>query len=209
MKRWLLTVAVAAGAAAPMGRADSIWERRDPRYAYLFQDNRARAIGDVITVAITQTTVANDTDTRTLSKNTNATAGAQFGTYSLGYSPGTATSTGGGVSPLFTVTSNRNFNGNAAVTSNQVFTDTMGALVVDILPNGNLVIEGYRTMVVAGEERVLRMTGIVRPADIAYPNIISSNSVANFRISYLGRGPQTRFSSQNFLSRAFNRLWPF
>lgn len=209
MTRWFLTVAVAAGVAAPIGRADSIWDRRDPRYAYLFQDNRARAIGDVITVAITQTTVADDLDSRSLSKNTNATAAAQFGSYTLGYPPGGASGTGGGIAPLFTATSNRTFNGNGTFTSNQVFTDTMGAVVVDLLPNGNLVIEGYRTMVVSGEERVLRMTGLVRPADIAYPNIVSSNAVANLRLSYLGRGPQTRFTSQNFLSRLFNRLWPF
>ena len=201
MKRWTLVALAAIGAASPIGRADSIWERRDPRYANLWQDNRARNIGDVVTVAITESTIANDQDARNNSKVTSATAGLQIGSKGAG--------TGGAVAPLFTATSSRQFNGTGQYSTNQVFTDNIGAQVVDILPNGNLVIEGYRSRIVAGEERVLRMSGIVRPADITYPNIISSNSVANFRVSYLGRGPQSRFTNQNYLGRLANRLWPF
>lgn len=194
MYRWFITAAALLGVTTPIGRADSIWDRRDPRYANLWQDNRARNVGDVITVAIAQTTIVDDADQRNNVKTSSATAAVNLGALAT---------------PAFSASSNRQFSGNAAMSSNQVFTDTMGALVVDMLPNGNLVIEGYRTVVVAGEERVMRMTGIVRPADIAYPNFVSSNSVANLRMSYLGRGPQTRSSMQNYIGRIFNRIWPF
>jgi flagellar L-ring protein precursor FlgH len=202
MKRWVLAVTTAIGVSAPIGLADSIWDRRDPRYSYLFEDNRARHVGDIITIAIAENTVANDSDVRALSKTTAATAAAQFGS-------GSGSSGGATVAPILNVTSNRTFNGNAAYTMTRVFTDQMNAVVVDIMPNGNLVVEGYRSRVVAGEERVLRFTGIVRQADIGTANIVSSNQIANFRISYLGRGPESHFANQGYLGRIFNHLWPF
>jgi flagellar L-ring protein precursor FlgH len=82
----------------------------------------------------------------------------------------------------------------------------MAVTVVDIMPNGNLVVEGYRSRVVAGEERVLRITGVVRQADIGVGNVIPSGFVANFRISYLGRGPATRNNKQGILTR-FNSIF--
>jgi flagellar L-ring protein precursor FlgH len=202
MKRWILATLASIGVATPIGRADSIWDRKDNRYAYLFEDNRARHIGDIVTVSISETTTADNADTRSGTKTTNATASLQ-----IGNPPGTApTSTGG---PLFTATSSRTFNGSAAYQTSQVFTDQIAATVVDIMPNGNLVIEGYRSRVVAGEERVLRLTGVIRQVDVGTGNVIASTSVANFRISYLGRGPASRFANQNYGGRIFNRLWPF
>ncbi len=176
--------------------ADSIWDRRDPRYAFLFQDNNARRVGDVITVLISESTVASEQDQRALNKSTSTDAA-----YSLGNT--------GRPGQLFQGNSNRTFSGNAQLTSNRVFTDRIAAVVVDILPNGNLVIEGYRSRIVAGEERVLRITGIVRPADIGVGNTISSESIANFRISYLGRGPASRAVNPGYWSRVLHWLWPW
>jgi flagellar L-ring protein precursor FlgH len=85
----------------------------------------------------------------------------------------------------------------------------LAVTVVDVLPNGNLVIEGYRSRVVSGEERVLRITGVVRPADVAVGNIVPSGAVANFRITYLGRGPATRTTKQGWLTRINSALRPF
>jgi flagellar L-ring protein precursor FlgH len=106
-------------------------------------------------------------------------------------------------------TSKRTFQGNSQLTSDRRFIDRITVTVVDILPNGNLVVEGYRSRVVAGEERVLRITGIVRPADIAQSNIVQSQFVANFKVSYLGRGPQSSYVNQGYFSRALNILWPW
>ena len=122
MYRWILAAMATIGAAAPVGLADSIWDRRDPRYSYLFEDNRARHIGDVVTIAIAENTVANESDVRALLKTTAATAGAQFGTSSSSAGAGTT------VAPILNVTSSRQFNGNAAYTMSHVFTDQMNAV---------------------------------------------------------------------------------
>jgi flagellar L-ring protein precursor FlgH len=103
----------------------------------------------------------------------------------------------------------RNFNGSAQLTSDRRFLDRITVMVVDVLPNGNLVIEGYRSRIVGGERRDLRITGIVRPADIGAQNTVESRFVANFRITYIGHGPSSRFIEQGWLGRVWNALWPY
>jgi flagellar L-ring protein precursor FlgH len=200
MRRFALAALALVLGALAVGRADSLWERRDPRYAFLFQDNRARSVGDTLIVTITENTVANEQDQKTLSRTTNGSG--QIQTFDLLRTA--AGNNNGGSNSLQqfpSQTTNYQFAGSAQNTVSRVFTDRMAVTVVDVLPNGNLVLEGYRSRVVAGEERVLRITGVARPADIGVGNIISSGAVANFRISYLGRGPATRNNKQGFLTR--------
>jgi flagellar L-ring protein precursor FlgH len=206
MSRWIYAGLALVAAAYATSRADSIWERRDPRYANLFQDNRARNVGDTLIVTITETTVTNEQDNRALTRNTTSSGQLQL----FGAGPVTGGNvTAPGVGLVYpNQTSAMTFNGNAQSTVNRVFTDRMAVTVVDVMPNGNLVVEGYRSRVVSGEERVLRVTGIVRPVDIGAGNVIPSGSIANFRISYLGRGQATRTTKQGYLGRLGNFLRP-
>jgi flagellar L-ring protein FlgH len=202
--RWAMAGLAAAAAGTTVGKADSIWERRDPRYAFLFQDNRARSIGDVLTVVVTETTVAAEQDARALNRTTSGSGSVTF----LGSSPVGADPTGT-VLNFPSQTTTRSFNGTATMNTNRTFTDQLAVTVVDIMPNGNLVIEGYRSRVVQGEERVLRVTGVVRQQDVAVGNVVPSGNVANFRVSYLGRGPATRFTKQGVIGRVVNVINPF
>jgi flagellar L-ring protein precursor FlgH len=190
--------------AASVGQADSLWERRDPRYAFLFKDNRARSVGDTLVVLISETTVANEQDQRTLNRTTSSSGSVTFFD-PLRTAAGSTGGGGGGAASTQLQFPSQNtamsFSGSAATTVNHVFTDRLAVTVVDIMPNGNLVVEGYRSRVVQGEERVLRITGIVRQQDIAVGNVIPSGNVANFRISYLGRGPATRTTKQGIVTR--------
>ena len=70
-------------------------------------------------------------------------------------------------------------------------------------------VEGNKRVVVSGEERIIRISGIVRPIDISLTNTVSSTTLANFAISYTGKGPQSRFTNQNYLSKILNYVWPF
>lgn len=201
MRRWIVALLTFGAVALSVGRADSLWDRRDPRYAFLFQDNRARSVGDTLIVTISETTVANEQDARNLNRTTSGSG--QVTLFDrirtpAGNDPGTPGQT------LLQSPSQQTamaFAGTSQNTTNRVFTDRLAVTVVDVMPNGNLVIEGYRSRVVSGEERVLRITGIVRPADVQVGNVIPSGSIANFRISYLGRGPATRTTKQGFLTR--------
>jgi flagellar L-ring protein precursor FlgH len=182
-------------------RSDSIWDRKDRRAAFLFEDNNARQIGDILTIAINETTEANEREERALDKK-----GSKGGT--MGFAAKSAAG-----SAKFDMNMNgstqRNFNGSAQLTSDRRFLDRITVMVVDVLPNGNLVIEGYRSRIVGGERRDLRITGIVRPADIGAQNTVESRFVANFRITYIGHGPSSRFLEQGWLGRVWNALWPY
>ena len=201
MRRWIVALLAFAVVAMSVGRADSLWDRRDPRYGFLFQDNRARSIGDTLIVTISETTVTNEQDARNLNRTTSGSG--QVTLFDRirtpqNNDPGTAGQT------LIQSPSQQTamqFAGSSQATTNRVFTDRLAVTVVDVMPNGNLVIEGYRSRVVQGEERVLRITGVVRPADVQVGNVVPSGSIANFRVSYLGRGPATRTTKPGILSR--------
>jgi flagellar L-ring protein precursor FlgH len=187
-------------------RADSIWERRDHRAAYLFEDNRARRVGDLLTVQVNEISNVNEQDKRDMDKATSFTN-------VLGYkgssSAGSGVSRAGQLDFNINGSTDRTFKGQAQYQSNRVFTDNITVTVIDVQPNGNLVVEGYRRRMVSGELRTLKITGIVRPVDIGGGNIVQSQYVANFRISYLGKGPETSFANQGYFGKALNLLWPF
>ena len=81
--------------------------------------------------------------------------------------------------------------------------------VVDVLPNGNLVVEGTRRIAVQGDVRDIRLTGIVRQYDILPGNRVPSYLVADLRLTFDAQGAEQAFTSQGWLSRRFNRYWPF
>ena len=202
LRRLVVAGCVMALTAFSVSRADSLWERRDPRYAYLFKDNRARNIGDTLVVTISEATVAAEQDALTLSRTTAGSGSLTFFDTTRPSGAGTVSAGGGSTQFQFPNQSTTySFAGSAQNATNRVFTDRMAVTVVDMMPNGNLVVEGYRSRVVQGEERVLRITGIVRQADILVGNIIPSSAVAHFRISYLGRGQATQTNRPGFLTR--------
>ncbi|QEL13793.1 flagellar basal body L-ring protein FlgH [Limnoglobus roseus] len=205
MTRWLLLLPLTLGSAAATATADDIWQRRDPRYSFLFQDNRARRVGDIVTIVINETTNTNEREQRALDKSNDSSGNAAF-------SGTTSNGTGGRTGSLtFSLTDafRKRFSGSSQLSSNRVFQDRISATVVDIMPNGNLVIEAYSRRVVATEERVLRVTGVIRQADVGLGNLVQSSSIANLKVSYLGRGPATRTLNQNYFGRFMNRAWPW
>ncbi len=186
-------------------QAESIWQRRSQRFGFLFNDQRARNIGDIVTVLVVESNAINQREQRQLNKATDTGA-------KITYQGSTSSDKGernGAMNAAGQLTSNRSFDGNAQLTSGRLFTDTLTATVIDVLPNGNLVIEGHRVRTVSGEQRLLRVTGIVRPADLSAFNTVQSAAMANFRIEYCGRGVDTSFTSQGWFGRVVNFVWPF
>ncbi len=187
------------------GEADSIWDRRDQRNGYLFVDNRARRVGDLLTVVVREVTGASNSEERTLDKS-NATSGKfNFAgkTSSNGASREAAAEFNANQS------SDRAFNGKSEYENDRKFLDQMTVTVMDVLPNGNLVIEGYRKRVVSNETRLLRISGVVRPNDVDQRNSVESRSIANFNVAYEGTGVESRFTNQGWLGRVGNKVWPW
>lgn len=190
----------------PAIRADSIWDRRDPYIANMLEDYRARRPGDLLTLVVSENTNFEGQEKRNMNKETKTNA--------LFAANGTATGNSGLTrsftnSIAGTANSGRKFDGTSNSTIDRKFTDTMTVMVMGVMPNGNLVIEGVRQRVVGRELRTLRIQGVVRPADIGPFNTVQSQSVGNFRVSYEGDGPDSNFTNQGWGGRVLNYVWPF
>ncbi|WP_437187499.1 flagellar basal body L-ring protein FlgH [Planctomicrobium sp. SH668] len=186
-------------------QAENLWQQRTPERGFLFYDSKARNIGDNVTVLITQTTNVSNKEDRKLGKSTAAATGFKF----KGTSDGGFGDQGAEAALDLNNSSSRKFNGEAQYSSAQAFTDRMTMTVMDVLPNGNMVISGERRVRVAGEEKTLVVTGIIRGLDIGPDNMISSQYVSEFRMDYQAGGTSQRFTKQGWMGRAANVVWPF
>lgn len=202
---WLVVCVVASGLLVKCGQADSIWDRRDPRAGYLFIDNRARRVGDLLTIVVKEVTGASTSEQRKLDKDNASSGKFNFA--------GKTSSTGKGKEAAAEFNANqsseRTFNGTAEYENDRKFLDQMTVTVVDVLPNGNLVVEGFRKRVVSNETRLLRISGVVRPNDIDGNNSVESRLIANFQIAYEGNGVESKFTNQGWLGRVGNKIWPW
>lgn len=204
--RWLILAGcgislVTAGSV----EAESIWERRNPEHAFLFYDSKARAPGDLLTILISQDTALDHREDRGLKKSS-----AMSSIFEL------AAKAGGGFGPHaadsaldLTGDARRQFQGAESFRSQQALTDRVTVTVMEVLPNGNLVLSGRRRIRISGEERDMQISGIARPIDIGPDNSISSRHVADLEITYEAVGASQRFTRQGWMDRGLNRFWPF
>lgn len=185
--------------------ADSLWKKRDPQRAYLFYDSRARNVGDLLTLIISEASEVENSENRSMDKNSSNGASAD---YAAGSSGGLATQAAN-ASLDFASSAKRAFSGKANYRDSREYTDHITVTVVDVLPNGNLVISGRRCLSIAGEQRTLVISGVVRPIDLGPDNKISSRYVADLKTVYEGEGTSKKFTRQGWFSRAANKVWPF
>jgi flagellar L-ring protein FlgH len=207
--KWpIVSLFLASVAAGPLHAQGSLWDRRDPNTVTMFNDYRARNVGDVLTVVIEETTGFDAQEKRNMEKATNNTLNVN----GQGTTSGTAMQQvlkSFGFTFNSQVQSDRAFTGNNNSSIDRKFTDRMSFIVVGVLPNGNLIVEGCRQRMISREMRTLRLRGIVRPADIGPFNTLQSQYIANLTFSYEGKGPESNYTNQGWGGRVFNALWPF
>lgn len=177
----------------------SLWKASQSK-AYLFQDPKARQIGDIVRVQIIENaTGSKNAVTKTL--KTSTATGSTGATLGL---PGNTTSNLG-----VTGSYADNFDGEGSTTRNQALTAVVPAEVTDVLPNGNLVLYGRREVVINSEKTLISLTGMIRPEDIGSQNTILSTSMSDAKIEYTGRGVISDKNQPGWLVRLMNWFWPF
>ena len=208
MQRTLILAAILATAAptACFAQAESMWARRDPYTAYLFHDYRARQVGDLLTIVVSENTEIDNQESRELNKQTQTNVNFNS---AGGASAGKATSRSFANNFSAALQSGRKFDGTANTTIDRKFTDRMTVVVTEVLPNGNLVVEGGRQFKQHRETRILHVSGVIRPADISGDNTIQSGFIADLRMRYDGKGPESNYMNQGWGGRLMNIVWPF
>ncbi len=171
-----------------------------------FKDERAHRIGDILTVLVTiddSAQIANTTQSGRTATNTAGLGGI------LGASINDVS--GGSIDPSAAVQfdSGMTNRGNGSVNRSESLETSVAAVVTQVLPNGNLVIEGRQEVRVNFEVRDMILAGIVRPSDIQADNTILSTKIAEARISYGGRGQITNVQQPRYGQQAMDAILPF
>ena len=191
--RKLLCVMVIVMAFSTGAFAGSLWNDN----ANWFADARPGKVGDIVTVLVDERTDASDESDMTVNKTTdlrvgdNSTSSTGLLNFIRGIAFGSANSS----------------TGNGSIERTHSATATLACLVTEVLPNGNLVIEGTRDVRTSDEVLQLMLVGVVRPQDVNSDNQISSRLVANAEISVKGRGVISRTQKPGVITQILQTVF--
>lgn len=179
----------------------------------LFEDIKARRIGDTITIVLQERTQASkDAKTETSKENDISIANPTL----LGSTP---EFNAPGILPLASnrgntlaaeLSSDQEFKGEGTSSQGNSLTGNITVTVADVLPNGNLVVRGEKWLTLNQGDEYIQISGIVRPIDVRADNTVLSGQVADARITYSGKGMVADSNKMGWLSRFFaSAIWPF
>ena len=188
--------ALARGNAAATDEPSMDW------IAGLTSDRRARSVNDLITVRVVENIEAAGSADAQLNKASSASASVPslFGIESKLPSMIDPTN-------LASASAESQFKGGGTTTRTSQLTATMTARVAEVLPNGDLVLEGVRELDLNGERQIVVLTGIVRPMDVRRNNSVLSTQVGQLRIQYYGRGLMKDNLKPGWLVRILNKIF--
>ncbi len=169
------------------------------QYRPLFEDYRARLVGDSITVQIVEKISATQKSTSSIDKSGKVSAGITALPLLSPNSFGRASAAG---------TSSNSFAGAGTTANSNEFSGTITAVVTGVLPNGHLLVAGEKQIGVNANVDVLRFSGQVDPRMIQAGNVVASAQIANVRIEQRGRGAQAEAQGIGWLSRFFLNVLP-
>lgn len=179
----------------------------------LFEDARARRVGDILTITLVESTTASKANSTSTAKDS---AVSQDNPTLFGATPqfnlprGLPLSSTQDNTLAFSQSGSQSFTGEGASAQSNSLTGNVSVTVVEVLPNGALVVRGEKLLSLNRGDEFIRLSGIVRPNDIAADNTVPSTRVADVSITYSGRGEVADASTVGWISRFFGSvLWPF
>lgn len=197
-------------------------------YRPLFEDRRARHVGDTITIVLNERTVANRSSNASASKESSAGITSDLSALS-GLSGNNGTLNTGALrgTPLRGLTTSAidrirqageafnisgegavDFSGKGTSSAQNAFSGTITGTVIEVLANGNLIVAGEKQLAVSAEEEIIRFKGVVNPADLVN-NSITSAKVADLRLEYRGRGAGDDAQTPGWLAGILLKVSPF
>jgi flagellar L-ring protein precursor FlgH len=168
----------------------------------LFADVRARSVNDLVTVHVIENVVASGAADSTLDKDSDANIGTGrlFGIdpkFADWFDP----------TALARYSASTGFKGSGATTRSGTLSAVVTARVSEVLPNGDLVLEGVREIDINGDRQIIVLTGVIRTADVGPGNVVPSTAVGHMRIRYFGRGLIKDNLTPGWLVRILNKIF--
>ena len=188
----------------PNYASGSIWQDSSSGFA---EDFKARKVGDTVTIVINEQASASKQATTGTSRGSSMSAGIPN---LLGLETNmTGIKNWMDLNNLINASASSKFDGSGKTTRQENLNATITAKVVDVLANGNLLIEGKRNVNVNNEDQVIVLTGTVRPRDISADNVVNSIYIADARINYSGKGIISDRQKPGWLMGLLDTIWPF
>lgn len=180
----------------------SIWQASSVGLA---EDLKARRPGDIVTVVIAESASASKQASTGTKRDSSISAGIPkfMGMEKL------PIKTWMDLANMISASSSSKFDGSGSTSRQEDLKATISAKVVDVTPNGNLMIEGTRNVKVNNEDQIIILTGTVRSRDISSDNTVSSAVIADARITYTGKGIISDRQKPGWLMNAIDKVWPF
>lgn len=169
-------------------------------YRPAFEDRRARMVGDNVTINIVENVTASQKSSSTVDRTSEASGGITSLPF-IKKSLADRTTLAAG--------SESTFSGKGGTESANTFTGSITTTVVDVLPNGHLVVTGEKQIGVNQNVDVLRFSGTIDPRVMQPGSIVNSTQVANVRVESRGRGAQNEAQAMGWMNRFFNTITPF
>jgi len=192
-----------AQAPPPPQTPGSLWTEG---HKAMFQDVKGQTVGDIITVVIVENASASKEAQTETDRSSTMSAGISN---LLGLERSIGRATGGSPGSLIDADTSNKFAGSGKTTRKENLVATLTTQVVEVLPNGNLRIEGNKTVTVNSETQIVTLSGIVRPSDVSPRNVVDSKNILNARIAYYGEGVVSDKQHQGWLVQALDQVWPF
>jgi flagellar L-ring protein precursor FlgH len=186
----------------PSNEPNALWRQGSRAF---FKDQRAAQVGDVVTIVVNMNDTANLKNVTSATRSSAESAGLAnlFGLESI------LPKTIADPSKLVNASSGNNNTGTGQIQRNEAVTLRLAGVVTQVLPNGNLVVAARQEFRVNSELRELKVTGVIRPQDIASDNTVLHDRMAEARIEYGGRGQLTGVQSPRWGQQMMDILLPF
>lgn len=170
-------------------------------YQPLFEDRRARNVGDIITIVLNEKLQASKQSGSSVDKSgsTSLSVPALAGNLPFKFFQGTSA----------TASSGTKFGGKGDSASSNAFTGTITVTVIEVLGNGNLLVSGEKQIGINQGSEFIRFSGVINPVTVLTNNTVSSTQVADARIEYRGTGYIDEAQTMGWLSRLFMTVLPF
>lgn len=197
----LVILPLAAGAV----RADSLWTSTGVEGKSIYADHKAARAGDIVTVIVQESVAAQSTQNKESTRQ--STLNDSVSQFLFPAVSGLGTH--GGALPSIQTSGKSDYTGGGQISNSQSATSTAAVLVTDVLPNGNLVIEGVRLVTFSGETQYVVLHGIIRPDDIAANDTILSSNIAEAKVEFISQGALTDAEKLGWFSKLYEMLRPF
>ncbi len=197
---WVMVILLMCGSTAP---AASIWARRTQTSKPLYADDKANQIGDLLTIVISEDHKVDNKVKRDLSRDSSRKLGVGANDISIEH-----------VMPKVPevnvdLQSSKSLQGKSDYKDERSIEDSITVVVMDIHPNGNLVVIGTRSRDVNKDKQIIQVSGIVRPSDIQFGNLVRSERVANFQLVAVSEGVTDDYNKPGWLGGLLDKIWPF